>query len=161
MTIRGSADGSGSFTEKGVYGGKRILITSRPGEPALLEQTFNVVRNKEAQRAELLRAVSPPLAPVPITGALSSLLVVLLLPSSLFLLLPPPSLSPRRLLPFYNLSPLPIAPFPPFWVPSLGLCNCLPLITRITDPHSGPHPLVPPPLWSPSLATLSCPPFLP
>ena len=68
MTIRGSADGSGSFTEKGVYGGKRILITSRPGEPPLLEQTFNVVRNKEAQRAELLRATSPPLAPVAITG---------------------------------------------------------------------------------------------
>ena len=48
LTIKGSSKGAGSFIEKGVYGGKRVLITSRAGDPPILEKVFNIVRSREA-----------------------------------------------------------------------------------------------------------------
>ena len=47
LTIKGTNKGAGSFTEKGVYGGKRVLITSRAGDPPILEKVFNIVRRKD------------------------------------------------------------------------------------------------------------------
>ena len=47
LTIKGTSKGIGSFTEKGVYGGKRVLITSRAGDPPILEKVFNIVRRKD------------------------------------------------------------------------------------------------------------------
>ena len=47
LTIKGTNKGVGSFTEKGVYGGKRVLITSRAGDPPILEKVFNIVQSRD------------------------------------------------------------------------------------------------------------------
>ena len=44
VRIRGTSYGSGTLTEKGVYGGKRIVIVARPGGSPLIECVFNIVR---------------------------------------------------------------------------------------------------------------------
>ena len=58
VTITGTEKGLGTFTEKGVYGGKRVVIMSRPGEPPLLEKVFNIVRRKDGSSSPLRTSTS-------------------------------------------------------------------------------------------------------
>lgn len=43
VRICGTERGLGTFTEKGVYGGKRVVIVARPGDAPILECIFNIV----------------------------------------------------------------------------------------------------------------------
>ena len=77
LTIKGTSKGIGSFTEKGVYGGKRVLITSRAGDPPILEKVFNIVRSRERRFSHSDQAppgdcyYPPPPTPFPFLSFLS------------------------------------------------------------------------------------------
>ena len=77
VTIKGTNKGIGSFTEKGVYGGKRVLITSRAGDPPILEKVFNIVRSRERRFSHSDQAppgdcyYPPPPTPFPFLSFLS------------------------------------------------------------------------------------------
>jgi len=58
ITIHGTSKGEGTLTEKGVYGGKRVMVAARPGEPPLLEKVFNIIRNRN-NPVEPLSAFTP------------------------------------------------------------------------------------------------------
>jgi len=47
VTLQGTPIGPGTFTDKGVYGGKRVVVAPGANEPFLMETVFNLVRRRD------------------------------------------------------------------------------------------------------------------
>ena len=62
VTVHGTSHGTGTLTEKGVYGVKRLIITVYAEDPPILDRVFNIVAR--ARSSDGVAAVPPPPAMV-------------------------------------------------------------------------------------------------